>query len=247
MARDPLPPVLGIPALEPGSGERTTPELSFLPPAVLGGARAEPKSPGAPKPLSLLPELERSAPWPAEGGGGITLLASEPLPFPEPLGFLVLAPELELVPTEGGGGITSDAFSEEAGYLLEVDPELDPLPVELVLVPETEGGGGITLVPDCDRPEDEPPRFERELPTEGGGGITLGASEVPEPPVGLRELPAALAEETAGGGGTTSCVPKSLPMMLLTSDPLAACVGGGGTTVGAEERTLPLSSRRKSR
>jgi hypothetical protein len=247
MARDPLPPELGIPALEPGSGDRTTPELSLFAPAVLGGARAEPTSPKAPAPLSLLPEPERLAPDEVRGGGGITLLASKPLPLPDPLEFLGLALELEPVPTDGGGGITSDALSEEVGYLPEVDPEVDPLPVELVFVLETDGGGGITLAADCDRPEVDPPRFERELPTEGGGGMTLAASEVPEPPVGLRDVPAALVEETAGGGGTTSCVPKSLPMMLLTIDPLAACVGGGGTTAGAVERMLPLSSRRKSR
>jgi hypothetical protein len=170
------------------------------------------------------------------------LLASKPLPFPELLEFL--APPFELpVPKDGGGGTTSEALSDEVGYLLEVVP----VPVELVLGLETVGGGGITLVPDCDRPEGELPRFKRELPTEGGGGMTLAASEVPEPPVGLRDVPAALAEATFGGGGTTSCVPKSLPMMLLTKEPLAACVGGGGTTAGVEERTLPLSSRRKSR
>jgi hypothetical protein len=52
--------------------------------------------------------------------------------------------------------------------------------------------------------------------------MTLVASDVPEPPAELRDVPAALEEETDGGGGTTSCVPKSLPMMLLTNDPLAA-------------------------
>lgn len=214
--------MLGIPALEPGSGDRTTPELSFFPPRVLAGARAEPTSPEAPKPVSLLPEPEKLVPEVAEGGGGITLLASNPPLLPDPLEFLALALGLAPVPTDGGGGITSDALSEEVEYLLEVDPVVDPEPVELVFVLETDGGGGITLAADCDRPEGELPRFEREPPTDGGGGMTLAASELPEPPVGLRDVPAALAEETAGGGGTTSCVPKSLPMMLLTSDPFAA-------------------------
>ena len=81
---------------------------------------------------------------------------------------------------------------------------------------------------------------------EGGGGITLALSDVPDPPLDVRDVPAALAEETEGGGGTTSCVPKSFPMMELTMDPLAEGVGGGGITLGAEERTPPLSRRRRS-
>jgi len=88
---------------------------------------------------------------------------------------------------------------------------------------------------------------ELEFPIDGGGGMTFAASELPDPPAELRDVPAALVEETEGGGGTTSCVPKSLPMMLLTKDPFAACVGGGGTTLGVEGRTPPLSRRRKSR
>lgn len=76
--------------------------------------------------------------------------------------------------------------------------------------------------------------------------MTLVARDVPDPPE-LREVPAALEDETLGGGGTTSCVPKSLPIMLLTSDPLAVWVGGGGTTLGVEERSAPLSRRRRSR
>ena len=82
---------------------------------------------------------------------------------------------------------------------------------------------------------------------DGGGGITLAVSEVPDPPAEVRDVPAALAEETEGGGGTTSWVPKSFPMMLLTKDPFAAGVGGGGMTLGAAERTPPLSRRRRSR
>ena len=77
--------------------------------------------------------------------------------------------------------------------------------------------------------------------------MTLATRELPDPPAEVCDVPAVLADETDGGGGTTSCVPKSLPMMVLTKDPLAACVGGGGITLGAEERTPPLSSRRKSR
>src|ERR1700733_16299684 len=77
--------------------------------------------------------------------------------------------------------------------------------------------------------------------------MTLAARAAPDLPEELRDDPAEAAEDTAGGGGMTSCVPKSLPRTLLTNDPLAAWVGGGGTTAGVEERTLPLSMRRRSR
>src|ERR1039458_4155132 len=73
-ASDPLPPVPGMPGLEPGSADKATPELSPVPPAPLGGARAEPTSPGPPRPVPFLPEPERPEPEPAEGGGGMTAL-----------------------------------------------------------------------------------------------------------------------------------------------------------------------------
>jgi hypothetical protein len=178
-------------------------------------------------------------------------LPARRVPLPEAPEFLDPEPEVEPVPMDGGGGTTFDAPADaEPEYCLEEDP----LPPEDALVPDTEGGGGITLEPcDCpeeDRPEEdcpeEPLRFVLEAPTEGGGGMTLAVSDVPDPP-GLRDDPEALEDETFGGGGTTSCVPKSLPMMLLTSDPLADWVGGGGTTLGAAERAEPLSRRRRSR
>jgi hypothetical protein len=215
---DPLPPVPGMPGLEPGSADKTTPELSVVPFAALGGARAEPMSPGAPSPKPFLPEPE-----PTElelGGGGIMLLARRP-PLAEPLELLEPVPEVEPGLTDGGGGTTLgefgfDEFREEPGKLLE-----EPFAPEVACDPATDGGGGITLEEDGNLSEDEPPGFELEFPTEGGGGMTLVARDVPDPPA-LREVPAALEEVTLGGGGTTSCVPKSLPMMLLTNDPLAA-------------------------
>jgi hypothetical protein len=75
--------------------------------------------------------------------------------------------------------------------------------------------------------------------------MTLEASDSPDPPEGLRELPAAL-EETEGGGGTTLWAPKSLPTTLLKNDPLATWVGGGGTTLGEADCRRPLSRRRRS-
>lgn len=140
-AREPLPPLPGTPGLEPGSADKTTPELSEVPLAALGGARAEPTSPGPPSPRPFLPEPE-----PAEielGGGGITLLARKP-PLAEPLEFLDPVPDEEPVPMDGGGGTTFDELMEEAGKVLEELLPEDPFP-EVVFDPATDGGGGITF------------------------------------------------------------------------------------------------------
>jgi len=91
MASNPLPPVPGLPGCEPGSVDKTTPELSVFPPAPLEGARAEPTSPGPPRPEPRLPEPERPEPEPA-GGGGTTLLARRP-PLPEPMELRVPLPQ----------------------------------------------------------------------------------------------------------------------------------------------------------
>ena len=117
IAIEPLPPLPGIPTLEPGWDEITIPEPLLLPPSLLGGARTEPESPGPPRPTPFRPEPDSPGPEPMDGGGGITLLASSvPLPgapeFPEPPPELAaeLAPELAAeTPTEGGGGITLEA------------------------------------------------------------------------------------------------------------------------------------------
>ena len=90
MASDPLPP-LPTPAVEPGSVESTTPEVSAFPPAPFGGARSEPMSPGPPSPVPRLPEPEPPVPEPTEGGGGTTLLARSP-PLPDPPEFRVPLP-----------------------------------------------------------------------------------------------------------------------------------------------------------
>jgi hypothetical protein len=195
-------------------------------------------------------------PEPIEGGGGTTLEARRP-PFPEPPAFCWLEPRPlaePVLPMEGGGAITLEEPGDPASDVperLEARLALVPLPP----VAETEGGGGITLTADWPRPEAEPPDrdpsdrgpsdpVDEEFPTEGGGGITFAFSDVPWPPLTVREEPADDEAETFGGGGTTSWVPNSFPMMLLTMDPLAACVGGGGTTAGAAERIAPLSRRR---
>lgn len=138
IASDPLPPVSGLPGLEPGAVDSMTPELSVFPPAPLGGARAEPMSPGPPRPEPFLPDPERPEPEPAEGGGGIMLVARSP-PLPEPPEFRVALP---LWPeTDGGGGITFDAPSCVPWDLPDGDPLL-PVPE---LAPENAGGGGITF------------------------------------------------------------------------------------------------------
>ena len=144
IARDPLPPVPGMPGLEPGSDDSTTPELSALPTALLGGARTEPTSPAPPRPVPLLPEPESPAAEPAEGGGGMTLLARRP-PFPEPPEFLAPVPEAEPVPMEGGGGTMFASWFAPASEVPANVLEGDPLPPDPALVPDTEGGGGITL------------------------------------------------------------------------------------------------------
>src|ERR1700734_3290104 len=133
MASEPLPPVPGSARSEPGLADRTTPELSGLPPAPLGGARREPRSPGAPRPMPVLPEPE--GPEPAEGGGGIMLLANEPS-FPEPVEFRVPLGEPAL--TLGGGGTMLETFGEDPEYFLNDPVAFDP-------VFALEGGGGITL------------------------------------------------------------------------------------------------------
>ena len=81
---------------------------------------------------------------PVEGGGGITLLARRP-PFPEPAEFLAPLPELEPVPMEGGGGTMFASWFEPASDVPGNFLEDDPVPADPALVPDTEGGGGITL------------------------------------------------------------------------------------------------------
>src|SRR6266849_7313928 len=74
---------------------------------------------------------------------------------------------------------------------------------------------------------------------DGGGGTML---EVSEPP-GLRPVPEAFPDETAGGGGTT--LPESaLPdppvgWRLVPEALLEATVGGGGTT-SCVPKSLPM-------
>ncbi len=140
-----LPPVPGIPTVEPGWEEITIPEPLVLPPAPLGGARTEPESPGPPRPEPFLPEPDSPGPEPIEGGGGTTLLASsvplpEPPEFPEPVdeSWPVREPA-----TDGGGGMTPDAPSDEPEFLPEAEFE-----------PPTEGGGGTMLV--VSEPADAP-------------------------------------------------------------------------------------------
>src|ERR1035438_5880531 len=72
MARAPPPLEFGNPAFEPGWLEMMTPLPAALPPALLGGATAEPRSSGppAPAPLLPLPLPERALPPPRPGGGG---------------------------------------------------------------------------------------------------------------------------------------------------------------------------------
>lgn len=132
IAREPLPPVPGRARSAPGLVDTTTPELSVFPAADLGGARGEPISPGAPRPMPALPEAE--GPEPAVGGGGIMLLANEPS-FPEPMEFR--APFGEPAATLGGGGTMVETFGEDPEYFLNDPEEFDP---ELLV----EGGGGIT-------------------------------------------------------------------------------------------------------
>ena len=140
MASEPLPPLPGMPGLEPGSADKTMPELSLLPPAPLGGARADPTSPGPPRPVPFLPEPESPEPEPVEGGGGMMLVARRP-PLPELPEFLLLEPEAVPEPTEGGGGTIPEGPMEDPAKFLDEDPE----PPGDVLVPDTEGGGGITF------------------------------------------------------------------------------------------------------
>ena len=116
IAIEPLPPLPGIPTLEPGWDEITIPEPLVLPGSLLGGARTEPESPGPPRATPFRPEPDRPGPEPMEGGGGITLLAScVPLPeAPEFPGLPPGPPEPAAEPdpeppTDGGGGITLDA------------------------------------------------------------------------------------------------------------------------------------------
>src|SRR5713101_6335152 len=231
MAREPLPPLPGMPTLEPGCADTTTPVLSLVPPALLGGARTEPASPGPPRPKPFLPEPETPLLVPTDGGGGTTLLATAfPAPVTLPIRFPAAPPE-PWPPTEGGGGTMLE--------LNEVRRDAPLVVMPVASDPVTEGGGGTIFAPKEVRREIPEDPTEPVPEAEGGGGTTLVASALPVAP--------RVPEETAGGGGTTSCVPNSLPMTLLMNDPLLACDGGGGTIVGEEVPTLPLSRRRKSR
>lgn len=83
--------------------------------------------------MPVAPEPEE--PDPAEGGGGIRLLANELL-FPVPVEFRVPLPEP--APTDGGGGTMLETFGADPEYFLN-----DPMAFEPVFA--LEGGGGITF------------------------------------------------------------------------------------------------------
>ena len=105
IARDPAPPLVGIPTFEPGWLEITAPALEPLPP-LFGGASAAPASIGEPKPSPLRPSPEPAVadPPPIDGGGGTTLFADSVPPLP---GAPPLFPLPPCIPeTEGGGGTT---------------------------------------------------------------------------------------------------------------------------------------------
>jgi hypothetical protein len=74
----------------------------------------------------------------------MTLLARRPA-FPEPPEFLAPVPEAEPVPMEGGGGTMFASWFAPASEVPANVLEGDPLPPDPALVPDTEGGGGITL------------------------------------------------------------------------------------------------------
>jgi len=124
-----------------------------------------------------------------------------------------------------------------------LEPEFCPEPV-----PETEGGGGMTLeAPSCvpwerpeDAPEDEPPLPEFVPESDGGGGITLDAPcdrPEDEPPWVAPEPP------TEGGGGMTFAA-RDLPYPPDESREVPAALagetlGGGGTTSWVP-KSLPM-------
>src|SRR5208282_5102322 len=76
MARAPLVE-FGSPTFVPGWLEITTPLPAVFPPALVGGATAEPRSSGLPAPVPLLPRPlpDRALPPPRPGGGGMTSAA----------------------------------------------------------------------------------------------------------------------------------------------------------------------------
>lgn len=202
MASAPLPPLPGLATLDPGWVESTTPELSGVPDAALGGASTEPTSPGPPRPEPVLPEPESPEPEPTEGGGG-TMLLARPLLTPTAPDRAPAAPLEDVAPTAGGGGITASLSAARREVPVVASLESDPF---------TDGGGGTILAASAVRRD----TAEDAADADGGGGMTLAAN-VAAPP--LRELPDAVVE---GGGGTTSCVPKSFPITLLTNDVLPA-------------------------
>jgi hypothetical protein len=230
MASEPLPPVLGIPTLEPGWVEITAPALAPLPP-LAGGARFLPTSSEAPRPAPprLRPEPAGPEPPPTEGGGGTMLFASSvPRAVPKPPPLLPVPPPAP--EREGGGGTTLGAPS--------VGPDEDDAG-RIPVLPDTpaEGGGATTFEP---RAAPKPLRVPCGMPpavlapTAGGGGRTLAASDA-------RMTPFEPWAFTDGGGGTTSVAPKIFPIRLLMKDPLPVCVGGGGTTVLDESGIVPAS------
>src|ERR1700733_16046040 len=159
IASELLPPLPGIATCEPGWDETTIPEPPAFPLSTLGGARAEPASPAAPRPEPLLPE---PVPAPIAGGGGTMLVArsvalAELREFPVAPGLLWLSPAPV---TDGGGGMTFDAPRDEPRTRVEAAP-----PADAAELP-TDGGGGTTLV-------------ASELP-----GAPAGERAVPEETVG---------------------------------------------------------------
>ena len=214
------PPVeLGRPTFVPGWLEMTTPLPPAFPPALLGGAAAEPRSSGPPAPVPLLPRPlpERALPPPTLGGGGTTLADPNCVdpdlppfpwdPFPdEP------PPDNDWLSMLAGGG-TAWALSVPVPDLASAPP------------PEAEGGGGtgwermspLRVLPQL---------LRSRLTWEGGGATTAGAGSES---LGAEDRSRGGAET---GGAITSVVCDSGTRELARSRGVSRA---GATTVGAIE------------
>jgi hypothetical protein len=145
---------------------------------------------------------------PTEGGGGMTLLASDPL---DPAAELRAVPEAFPADTVGGGGTTSCVPKSLPMILLTNDPLVAWV-----------GGGGTTVGEDAPRLPLSRRRRSREESAEGGGATTEGAGRFS---FALREASRSGAET---GGGTTAA------LFICTRDGETSWltdVGAGGITL----------------